>query len=253
MKVLVTFAVDAEFAPWRQLRDFRRASLTPVPSWESRAEGNELRVVLTGMGPRRAARALNLVLGDRPDLCISSGLAGALQPDCRPGEILAARAVSLAAGGAAQQSDESLLQFALLCGAKPVAKFQTSETLVLSAREKSRLGLAADAVEMESFSVLAEAARRQIPAVAIRAISDAVGEDLPLDFTQVVNKRGEVSFLRILAQGARRPWSLPALARFGRQSRRSAASLANFLERFVTTLADRAEQQHEVIEEVAAT
>ncbi len=253
MKVLVAFAVDAEFAPWRALRDFRRSPVVSAPVWESQTGAIELRVVLTGMGPGRAAQAGSVFLDDRPDVCISSGFAGALRPGHRPGEILAAREVSLAGSGPVVRSDESLYQLALLCGAKPVGRFHTSATVLRSAREKASLGAAADAVEMESFFVLAEAARREVPAVAIRAVSDAADEDLPLDFAQVVNERGAVSLPRLMAQIARSPWSLPGVVRFGRESRRSATLLAGFLERCVGTLAERAEERSEVVEEVAAT
>ncbi len=253
MKVLVALAVEAEFAPWRALRDFRRVPVVSAPVWESRTGAIELRVVLTGMGPGRAARAGSVLLDDRPDVCISSGLAGALRPEHRPGEILAAREVSLAGSSSVVRSDERLYQFALLCGAKPAARFHTSPTLLRSAQEKASLGAVADAVEMESFSVLAEAARREVPAVAIRAVSDAVDEDLPLDFARVVTERGAVSLPRLMAQIARSPWSLPGVVRFGRKSRRSATLLAGYLERCVATLAERAEELYEMVEEIAAT
>jgi len=82
VKVLVTFAVETEFAPWRRLRDFHRTSLDAIPVYEGRLGAAELRVVLTGIGPRHATGIVRAVLSDAPDLCISSGLAGALKP-CR--------------------------------------------------------------------------------------------------------------------------------------------------------------------------
>lgn len=253
MRILVTFAVDAEFAPWRHMRDFCRVPHGPVTVWESSLAATELRVALTGIGPQRAAQAISGVLDDRPDVCISSGLAGALLPDHQPGEILAAREVCLGGGNAVARSDQSLYQLALLCGAKPAARFHTSQTVVRSAQAKAGLAAAAEAVEMESFSVLAEAARRGVRAVAVRAVSDAADEDLPLDFTRAMNDRGELSVPRLAGQIAGNLWSLPTLVRFARQSRQSAGFLAGFLERYVGTLADRAGEYCEVIEEVAAT
>src|SRR6202007_2341357 len=50
MKVLVTFAVDAEFAPWRKLRDLRETKMDDVVLHQvqvGRAQGD---FVVSGMG-----------------------------------------------------------------------------------------------------------------------------------------------------------------------------------------------------------
>ena len=63
--------------------------------------------------------------------------------------------------------------------------------------DKRRMGQIADAVDMESFFILNEAQERGIPGVAIRAVSDAADERLPLDFTQVLDERGRVRISRL--------------------------------------------------------
>ncbi|MGB6430025.1 MAG: hypothetical protein WBF06_05535, partial [Candidatus Acidiferrales bacterium] len=79
MRAVVTFAVNAEFAPWRRLREFRRVrSAAPVWYEYSAAEGLKVRVVLTGMGESLARLAAREALADGADVCISSGLAGGL-------------------------------------------------------------------------------------------------------------------------------------------------------------------------------
>jgi len=233
VKVLVTFAVETEFAPWRRLRDFHRTSLDAIPVYEGRLGAAELRVVLTGIGPRHATGIVRAVLSDAPDLCISSGLAGALKPEQRVGEILVARATSFASDDSVIRNEESLIELAVGCGARPVEMFRTSDSLVPTAREKSRMGLEADAVEMESYAVLAEAARWGVPAVAIRAIGDTLDVDLPYEFDRALDPHGQIRLSGLLAQIAQRPQRLPALVRLGRQCRRAAASLTLFLDQYV--------------------
>src|ERR1700687_4204391 len=89
MRILVTFAVDAEFAPWRKLREFRRVSKVPFEIHDASFSNRTVRVLLTGIGWECARRTANPVMEDVFDACISSGLAGGLKPEHRIGEILA--------------------------------------------------------------------------------------------------------------------------------------------------------------------
>jgi len=230
MKVLVTFAVETEFEPWRRLRNFRRIALAPHPIHEARIGESTVRVLLTGMGGENARRAMQVALADPPDLCISSGLAGALKPGYRPGEILAARHVSDVRGRRLCGTPAELLAVAADCGANVVDLFLTSNRVVRESQEKRWMGQFADAVEMESEAVLTEAARRGVPGVAIRAIGDTCELNLPYEFDRAVDPRGRIQFSGLLAQVVRRPHGLPALVRLGRQCRRAAASLSQFLD-----------------------
>lgn len=252
MKALVTFAVETEFAPWRRLRDFRCTSLGDVELFEARIGDAELRVALTGIGPGPAGDIARAALGDRPDFCISSGLAGGLRPAYEVGEILVARAVCSASAEAVLRSDENLLEFAIRCGAEPVEMFRTSKTLVRTAAEKYVLGLEAEAVEMESYSVLAEAARWGVPGVAIRAISDLASEDLPYDFDRVRDARGRIRLPGVLAEVARRPHRLPGLLRLSRQCRQAATWLTQFLDFYIGAW-QAGMSESELFDEVGAT
>jgi len=252
MNVLVTFAVQAEFSPWRRRRVFRRIASAPHPQYEAGIGENTVRVVLTGMGAENARRAAQLALADRPDLCVSSGLAGGLKPGYRPGEILAARRVSDIKGHHMSESPLELLAAADECGAKVVDLFLTSNRVLRESQEKKWMGQFADAVEMESDAVLAVAAERGVPAVAIRAIGDSCETDLPYEFDRVTDARGRVDLPALLAQILRRPHRLPELLRLGRQCRRAAASLAAFLDVYAGSPALRANLS-ELESPVAAT
>src|SRR5260370_37745121 len=116
------------------------------------------------MGQTQAVEAARRALPERPDICISRGLAGARRREYRPGDILAARLVSEVGEPVAVASHPELLTTAVDCGARQVERFATSPTVVARAEEKLRLGTQADAVEMESYTVLAEAARPGVAA-----------------------------------------------------------------------------------------
>src|ERR1035438_1369523 len=112
MNILVTFAVQAEFSPWQRRRKFRRVS-GEWPVFESEFGGSRVRVILTGMGQSYALEAIRQVLPARPDICISTGLAGALRSDYVPGDILVARLVSEVGEPVAAASHPELLSTAV--------------------------------------------------------------------------------------------------------------------------------------------
>jgi adenosylhomocysteine nucleosidase len=179
--VAATFALDAEFASWRRLRPFRRCANRPVPAYETRIGGVRLRVLLTGVGHRAASAAAAMVFQDRPDVCIASGLAGGLGQALRVADVIAAGRVR-GPDGRTIDSDPRLLALALRCGARAVSTLYSSETIVVSSEQKRRMSMVADAVDMESTTILGECYNRGVPGIAIRAISDPAGVDLPLDF-----------------------------------------------------------------------
>jgi hypothetical protein len=92
---------------------------------------------------------------------------------------------------------------------------------------------------MESFEILREAQGAGVPAVAIRAISDTLDEDLPLDMSEILTEQGQVSIPRVLGQVALKPQSLPGLVRLGKNSRVAARSVSRFLDAYVAALANR--------------
>jgi len=246
MKILVTFAVAAEFASWRRRHKFLRLPAFPAgldlarcPVFRSRIGGVETLVALTGIGPVRARRAARYALQSAPDVCISSGLAGALKETYSRGELLAAELVGETQGKHIFRADAALLERALAAGARPVARFLTNPTVVTSASAKRELGARGDAVEMESAGVLAAAAAADIPAIAVRVISDDAGQDLPLDFNRVLTSKGKVRPVRLLSSIAAEPGSLRGLLQLAGDSRRASTLLADFLDRYIPAIAGR--------------
>lgn len=209
------------------------------PVFEAMFGGARVRAILTGMGQEHALAAAKSSFAYRPDICISTGLAGALQSGFRPGDIMAARLVSEVGEPVAVASHRELLSAAVDCGARQIERLATSRTVVTRAEQKRELGSQAEAVDMESYTILAEAARCGVPAVAIRAISDTSEFEMPYDFQRARDARGQIRVMGVLSQVLRRPAGLPDLLKLGRDSRFASRRLADFLDAFAGTMADR--------------
>ena len=179
-------------------------------------------------------------------MCISSGVAGSLRATYRVGEVFVAREVMELESGRTIAANRELVEAAEKRGIRLAERLLSSANMVVTAEGKSRLGRMAEAVEMESFAVLTEAAGRKIPAVAIRAISDAADQDLPLDFSGVLDDEGKVKTSKAARSLARAPHKLPALLRLGRDTRLAATKLAEFLDGYIVDLAARAERSSEM-------
>lgn len=239
MKILVTFALENEFAPWKAMHDFAPGKWGECDAHIARIGGVVVGVVLTGAGPAHARQAASAGFRkeDRETLLISAGLAGALKPAYAVGEVLAARNVISEAFGENALPSAELVSIAKQCGATIVESFFTASTVVRTAASKTALGSRADAVEMESFEILNRAAAFGFSRVAIRAVSDRCDEDLPLDMSRVFTNSGQVSVSRVLGQVARRPAAVPGLVRLAQHSKKAAESLARFLDSYIQAVA----------------
>lgn len=229
------------------MHDFRAGKWGTEAAYFATIGAAEVGVILTGVGAERAGIATSGVIWGESETigcCISSGLAGALRPEYKIGQVLAARKVFVESLGkdTEQPSFEckrELVSLAIEHGATAVDCFCTVDQVVATAEEKHRLGEHSDAAEMESFDVLGEAEEFGIPAIAIRAISDTVDQDLPLDMNQVFTDEGKVSIPRVIGQIALHPSSLAGLVRLGQHSASAAEALARFLDSYVQSVAVR--------------
>jgi adenosylhomocysteine nucleosidase len=249
MRILVTFAVEAEFAPWREARRFRKEGFARGgPDRGSEAvyrgefERSTVAVGITGIGWRGLPAGLQHLLVEKPEVWISSGLAGALRESARPGEVIAPRTLLSGAANGPEADrldvDAGLHGLALRCGASEADFLLTTDQVLTRASEKKAQAPRASLVDMESFAAVQEAKRRGARSVVIRAVSDSAHEDLPIDFNRTLTGRSQVSVARVLVELAKNPWAMPSMIRFGMQSRRAADSLAGFLDRYVECLAN---------------
>ena len=237
MRILVTFAVDAELAPWRRQRNLEEVRNGGVTLHRAQIGRARVDLVVTGMGAENATRVVNTILGLKEpyQFCVSSGFAGGLG-EYSIGDILVADAVQQLGKSKTLQCSRNLVHAARADGAKRVKLFLTSDHVVRTVGEKSQLAPFAGAVEMEGFAVACVAHVHRLPFVAIRVISDTTERDMPVGIDTMVDDKGRLSVGGVVRQVVYHPLQLPALIRLGRESRTAAEALANFLEAFLKKL-----------------
>ncbi|MCS6775693.1 MAG: hypothetical protein RMJ43_01875 [Chloroherpetonaceae bacterium] len=173
------------------------------------------------------------------------GFAGGLAPSLQPGDLVLADRVIQDA-----QPDEAPLQFLpdpdLLARAHSVRRsirrypgtlVTVSHILMRSAQKRAyhqRTG--ATAVDMETATAAQMAQSRNIPWLAVRAISDTARDNLPFDFSALSDASGHIPRHRVLGAALTRPWKIPGLIRLGMRSALAARNLADFVEAFLATL-----------------
>jgi len=236
MRVLVTFAVEAEFAPWRRQRNLREIRVGETPAYQMQIGRAQVDFVVTGMGAENARRVANVMMVGSYTICIASGFAGALKPEHAIGSILVAEAVQQIGKAKTVQSSRNLVSEAQRDGAFRAKMFLTSDSVVRTANEKAKLAPFADAVDMESFAILSCAREHDLAAVAIRVISDTTKRDMPIFLDTIVDEMGRVKIGGLVRKVVSHPIQLPALIRLGRDSRTAAQALAHFLEAYIKKL-----------------
>ncbi len=202
--LLVTFAVKEEARPF-QNRVGARAGL---------------QILVTGVGSRKAERAIRAALNvERPKLVLSCGFAGGLSPELKHGAIVFAA------------DDDFFLAAALSDAGARRVRFYCATKVLITAEEKRALwqSTGAGAVEMESEVIRAVCRERQIPSATVRVISDPADEDLPLDFNRFFTPDQEFAYGRLAWAILKSPAKVVELLRFQRQTRAAAENLATCL------------------------
>jgi adenosylhomocysteine nucleosidase len=236
MKILVTFAVEAEFAPWRRLRELREIKVGGVSVYQAQIGRAQVDLAVTGMGAENASRVAAAIMERPYAFCIASGFAGALRPEHAIGSILVAEAVQRIGTAKTIRSSRNLVLAAQRDGAFRAKVFLTSDSVVRAAEEKAKLAPFGDAVDMESFAILCCAQGRSVAAVAIRVISDTTHRDMPIFLDALVDEMGRVKIGGLVRKVVSHPIQVPALIRLGRDSRTAAQALAHFLEAYIKRL-----------------
>jgi len=193
-------------------------------------------VAKTGIGRENAReRCAALIDAARPSLLIATGFAGGLRAGLSPGDILVANGVCEVEPGVAWTIRRGFVDAAARLEV-PGQRVWEGRLLtvgkVLSSRaEKEKLGeaLSADAVDMESSSILKVASEKGVPVVCVRAILDELDFDLPLDFGKMVGPDGGLRVLGALEAFAERPRGIFKLFELRSRALRAIKSLGIFL------------------------
>ena len=204
LPVLICFAVKEE-----------ASHFVPLAARDAR-----LSILITGIGPANARAKLREAL-DRTRLrqVVTSGFAGGLNPKLSAGQIVF------------DAEPETGLENRLAQSGGIAGRFYCAEQVAVTSAEKAQLwkSTGADAVEMESGVIRALCRERKIPSATVRVLSDAADEDLPLDFNALMTPDQRIDYARLGLRVVTRPWKIPAIMRFHKQTSLAARRLAAVL------------------------
>ncbi len=236
MKVLVTFAVETEFAPWKKALKLRARVADSITIHPSEIGGVNVDLVVAGMGAENASRCAEILLRQSYDLIIAAGFAGALRSELNTGEVVVAASVQHPSGLQTINSNRDLVARAVANGATIIETLVSVDKLAATSEEKSQLAPFANAADMESFAILSAANTHSIPAVAIRVISDSLRQDLPEGMETLVDDAGRINVSGVAKYFAAHPRAVPSVIRLGRRSKSAAETLKGFLESYIHSL-----------------
>ncbi len=182
------------------------------------------RVVVTGMGSQNATQAIQAALKEwRPRSVITAGFAGGLNPVLHRGTVVH------------DPDDELRIAEELKrLGAVP-GTFHCARRIAVTTADKAGLWqqTGADAVEMESSIIRAACREAGVPSATVRVISDAAGDDLPLDFNALMTADVRINWWQFARTIAGRPSLIGRLMEFQRQTRNAARALGRVLQAVV--------------------
>jgi adenosylhomocysteine nucleosidase len=250
MSTLICFALREEAAPFRKIA----------------AAKSGITILLTGIGRQNAEKSLREFLGSAPapgaavdasstaandaasfatregarapQLVLTCGFAGGLNPDLKLGEVVFEIPSSSSRRESAQTETGNqpepiyigCYDKLIAAGAKP-AKIFCADRIATTVAEKKKLRAetGADAVEMESAAIHAVCRERGIPCATVRVISDTASEDLPLDFNALSKPDKNLDFGKLFLAIAKSPGKIPALMQLQKRTKFAAEKLAEVL------------------------
>lgn len=180
-------------------------------------------IVSAGIGKKAAAAAADtLIEVIKPDLLVSVGFAGALDPSLRVGDVIIPKTIV---------SEETGQIYRSVAGEGALV----SANSIAGAEQKARLRQAykAQAVDMEAFAVAASAERAGIPFLALKAISDGAEITLP-DLGGFIAENGGFKYLKFVAHLAIHPGQWPEIRLLARNSSIAAQKLSEKIKEYMS-------------------
>jgi adenosylhomocysteine nucleosidase len=225
-KVGIVSAMERELGPL--LKSWKRGTIRDGSRVYGVWRSGTVTYIASGIGREPGLLATRaLVAGERPDILISAGLAGALTRNLIVGETITPGTVIDG------QTDE---RFATQGGAGVLVSAAT----IVDESSKKQLGAqyAADAVDMEGAAVARVAQENGIPFCAVKSISDELGFAMP-PFNAYVTPDGKLALERFAAHIAVRPSYWPSLVQLARNAKKASLELSAALEHLLSTLSEK--------------
>jgi nucleoside phosphorylase len=184
--------------------------------WRGRlGDGGSCLLTQVGVGPARAAAAAREV--PPAGVFLSLGCGGGLVPWVRTGDVVVATEVVSLDRTCRPEARRAGWVPAAEIGAQPAVIASTPSVLLTTVEKTAAAGCGAVLVDMESWALASEAARRRVPFAAVRVVLDAHADELPFLGEAIDPDTGEIAIRAAARALLPRPWSWPAVLRIGRQ------------------------------------
>ncbi len=197
-------AVKEEIAGIKQAMNISdHVRLGKTSAWPGKWGKQNIVLVRSGVGRLRAEDAtVQIINRFQPGILISTGYAGAVQPELNVGDLVIADTILEKKEGGKYFPDADWLNCArgISCpdGVKTVVGgLLTVDTVIHDSATKQKLGEnhGVQAVEMETSAIAKVAEEKGLPLLSVRVISDRLDQEL-LDSSSFLGSDGEISTLK---------------------------------------------------------
>ena len=235
MAILYVASEAAELKPLANMLTALRKLKWPVDyAYEGIWESRRLLLAANGAGPKLAAHVVEVAIrammaaelsSSKLESVVSTGWCGALDPQLKEGQIIAAtQVIDLATNetfGCAKLITTDPFTSGILISQNRIANDAGEK------RELAKNG--AIAIDMESAGVAARATKAGLPFCCIKVVSDRADESFPFDLNKMRTPAGRIARGKIVVQALTHPNQLPVLFRLKRRTEDGARALGEFL------------------------
>jgi len=219
-KIAMVAALEREVRPL--VKGWRRVEREHLGRGFNFFESGQAVAVCGGIGAEAARRATEAVIAlYMPELVLSVGFAGGLDPALKVGEIFSPSRVIDARDGS---SVEIAAGRGVLVSALTIAGMEQKAKLAES--------YAAQAVDMEAAAVSRGAQARGVRFMAVKAISDESAFSMP-PLDRFVNRDGQFCQTAFAASLGARPWLWSKIFQLARNSAKASRALCAELDRYI--------------------
>ena len=194
---------------------------------EARIFGADALVISAGGDPEATRAGIELLIQRGADRLVSFGIAGALDPSLKPGDLVIGSGVRMRDRERQPVDQKWLAHLTTHLMPARVGEVFGSSQIVGMAAEKTMLfrDTGAACVDQESHWVAAAAHAKGLPFIVIRAIADRAEDSLPPAVLVGLDGQGNPRTGAVIGALLRNPVQLPGLIRVALQTNRALKSL----------------------------
>ncbi len=248
--IAVIVALSSELAVLRKrTNSIIKREIGEVRFFLGKAGGQQVMLVQSGVGYRKAQRATSLLLESySPELIVSAGYTGALQPHLGAAELVIAPEIyerdlqekkgneQVEAIRLSVRIEDSIVSFARQLAEEMGLRYHdgnlmTSAKVVSDPASKGLLGQEHPlvAVDMETAAVGRMAEKSGIPFLSIRSVLDPLDLKIDLPWEQFIDRRRQVKFGYKVVYFLKQPWVVWQFMRIYRNMRQASAALGKYI------------------------